>query len=132
MNKTELLTLLHDIREHYHAALDHAISDKPEHASAELINGDEVLLPLIEAAKEGRLAFKGSRLKIEGETVGQRVKFIRQFHGTSQWDLLKAMGRPKDHQAWLSRVEDDQKKLYAEDLKKIAFFYDVLVDDLIP
>jgi hypothetical protein len=132
MNKTELLTQLQDIREHYHAAMNHALEEKHEHANADLINGDEVLLPLIEAVKENRLIFKGSAIKIEGQTVGERVKFLRESNGTSQHDLLKAIGRPKEHQAWLARAESGERKFQIGDLRRIAFFYDVLIDDLVP
>jgi hypothetical protein len=132
MNKPELLTMLRDIREYYHEAVDFQINGQSDAAASKLIDGDETLLPLIKAAEEGRLTFKGSTIPIEGQTVGARVKFLRELRKTSQHDLLKAMDRPKSHQAWLSRIEDGERNMSVEDLKKVAFFFDVSIDELVP
>lgn len=132
MTKTELVTMLRDIREHYHDALSFQIDGKPEAAASKLIDADETLLPLIAAAEKGRLTFKGSTIAIEGQTVGERVRFLREMGKISQHDLLKAMNRPKSHQAWLSRIEDGTRNLSVDDLKRVAFFFDVSIDELVP
>jgi ribosome-binding protein aMBF1 (putative translation factor) len=132
MKKAELLTVLQDIREHYHEALAFQIDGKSEAASSKLIDADETLLPLVEAAKDGRLEFKGSATPIEGKTVGERIRFLRDRDGVSQHDILKVLSRPRSHQSWLSRVEDGEKHLSVADLKTLARFFDVHLDQLVP
>lgn len=71
-------------------------------------------------------------IDIEGRTVGERIQNIRNQHCMSQHDLLKTLGRPKSDQSWLSRIESGEREILAKDLKTIAVYFKVLIDDLIP
>jgi ribosome-binding protein aMBF1 (putative translation factor) len=130
MNRDQFVAKLQDMREHYHAAMNEALAGKSaEHAAAELIAGDETLLSLIEAAKRGESFIKTN---IVGDTIGVRVKFLRESKGLTQWQLLALLGRPKSHQGWISRIEDDDAKFNPSDLKLIAQIFGVTIDELIP
>lgn len=131
MNKPELIATLVDMREKYHAAVELRTNGKFEDGSAMLIDADLSMLTLVDAARDGRLTMKDS-VYIEGKTIGARLKFLRVFRGTTQHEILKVLDRPKSAQGWYSLIEDGEKKISIEDLKKLAGFYQVSLDELVP
>jgi len=132
MNKPELIATLVDMREDYHAAVELRTNGKSEEGSAMLIAADKKLLSLVEAAKSGHLTMKEPTPSIEGKTIGARLKCLRVRRGTTQHEILKLLDRPKSSQSWYSRVEEDEKKMSAADLKTLARFYGVSLDELLP
>lgn len=132
MNKPELIATLIDTREDYHAAVELRTNGKSEEGSAMLIAADKKLLSLVEAAKDGRLTMKEPTPPIEGKTIGARLKCLRVRRGTTQHEILNLLDRPKSSQSWYSRVEEDEKKMSAADLKTLARFYGVSLDELVP
>ena len=70
--------------------------------------------------------------KIEGRTIGERIRNARNRCGISMHVLLKLLDRPKTDQSWLSRIESGEREIRAKDLKAIATHVLVSVDDLIP
>lgn len=132
MKKTELLTALRDIREYYREAVAFQIEGKSAAASARLIDADETLLPLIEAVENGRLSFKGSAEPIPGNAVGERLRFVREKNGITHWDVMRILSRPRSNQSWYSRVESGEKAISVADLKTLARFYGVTLDELVP
>lgn len=132
MNKPELIAALIDMRESYHAAVDLRTNGKFEDGSAMLIDADKALLSLVDAARDGRLTMKDSMLPIEGKTIGARLKSLRVRRGTTQHEILKVLDRPRSSQSWYSLVETDEKKMPIADLKTLARFYGVSLDELVP
>ncbi len=123
MNNTELVEKLRTIREHYHAAFNEKIVER---GAAQLIEGDRLLLSMIERAQ------KDHPIAIEGQTVGARIKSAREARHMSQHKLLIELGRPKSDQSWLSRVEDDERDVSVALLKKISKALVVSIDELVP
>ena len=132
MNKPELIATLVDMRESYHAAVELRTNGKSEEGSAALIEADKALLALVDATRDGRLTMKDSTTPIEGKTIGARLKCLRVRRGTTQHEILKVLDRPKSAQGWYSLIEDGEKKISIEDLKKLADFYQVSLDELVP
>lgn len=132
MNKPELLQMLRDVREHYHEALSYQVEGKTDAAQSKLIDADETLLPLIGAAEKGRLTCAGSTESIPGQTIGERLRFVREKNATTHHDVLRVLDRPKSHQSWYSRVESGEKSIPVVDLKRLAVFYGVSIDQLVP
>lgn len=132
MNKPELIATLVDMRESYHAAVELRTNGKSEDGSALLIEADKALLSLVDAIRDGRLTMKDSTTPIEGRTIGARLKCLRVRRGTTQHEILKVLDRPKSAQGWYSLIEDGEKKISIEDLKKLAGFYQVSLDELVP
>lgn len=131
MNKPELIAALIDMREKYHAAVELRTNGKFEDGSAMLIDADVSMLALVDAARDGHLTMKEST-PIEGKTIGARLKSLRVRRGTTQHEILKLLDRPKSSQSWYSLVETDEKKMPIEDLKTLARFYGVSLDELVP
>lgn len=131
MNKPELIAALIDMREKYHAAVELRTNGKFEDGSAMLIDADVSMLALVDAARDGHLTMKEST-PIEGKTIGARLKSLRVRRGTTQHEILKLLDRPKSSQSWYSLVETDEKKMPIEDLKTLAHFYGVSLDELVP
>lgn len=131
MNKPELIAALIDMREKYHAAVELRTNGKFEDGSAMLIDADVSMLTLVDAARDGHLTMKEST-PIEGKTIGARLKSLRVRRGTTQHEILKLLDRPKSSQSWYSLVETDEKKMPIEDLKTLAHFYGVSLDELVP
>ena len=130
MNREILVGKLQDMREHYHAAMNDALAGKPaERATGSLMAGDEILLRLIEAAREGRSLVETD---IVGTTIGARIRCLRELNELSQHDFLAKLGRPKSHQAWLSRLESDDGRHDPIVLKMIAKAFGISIDDLVP
>ena len=71
-------------------------------------------------------------MNIEGQTVGERIRSVRNLYGVSMHDLLKAIGRPKTDQSWLSRIESGEREISVKDLKAIAVHFKVSIDKLVP
>lgn len=69
---------------------------------------------------------------IEGSTIGERIRNLRESRGATQFDLLKIVDRKRTSQSWIARVESGEKNIWACDLKKIAVHFGVSVDELIP
>jgi hypothetical protein len=132
MNKPELIAALIDMRESYHAAVDLRTNGKSEEGSAALIEADKALLSLVDAARDGHLTMKEPTPPIEGKTIGARLKCLRVRRGTTQHEILKILDRPKSSQSWYSLVETDEKKMPIADLKTLACFYGVSLDELVP
>lgn len=131
MNRPELIATLIDMREKYHAAVELRTNGKFEDGSAMLIDADVSMLTLVDAARDGHLTMKEST-PIEGKTIGARLKSLRVRRGTTQHEILKLLDRPKSSQSWYSLVETDEKKMPIEDLKTLAHFYGVSLDELVP
>jgi len=131
MNKPELIAMLIDMREKYHAAVELRTNGKFEDGSDVLIDADVSMLALVDAARDGHLTMKEST-PIEGKTIGARLKSLRVRRGTTQHEILKLLDRPKSSQSWYSLVETDEKKMPIEDLKTLARFYGVSLDELVP
>lgn len=132
MNKPELIAALIDMREKYHAAVELRTNGKFEDGSAMLIDADVSMLSLVDAARDGHLTMKEPTPPIEGKTIGARLKSLRIRRGTTQHEILKLLDRPKSSQSWYSLVETDEKKMSIEDLKTLAHFYGVSLDELVP
>ena len=71
-------------------------------------------------------------MNIEGQTIGERIRSVRNLHGVSMHDLLKVVGRPKTDQSWLSRIESGEREISVKDLKAIAVHFKVSIDELVP
>jgi len=123
--------MLIDMREKYHAAVELRTNGKFEDGSDVLIDADVSMLALVDAARDGHLTMKEST-PIEGKTIGARLKSLRVRRGTTQHEILKLLDRPKSSQSWYSLVETDEKKMPIEDLKTLARFYGVSLDELVP
>lgn len=71
--------------------------------------------------------------EIEGNTIGERIRNLRQSRNVSQHDIcIKVLGRLRSSQSWFARIEMGEGRISAEDLKRIATHLLVSVDDLIP
>lgn len=60
--------------------------------------------------------------------LGQKVKLLREFRNLSQDDLAKATGIPQNS---ISRIENNQSKLKAEEAEKIAEVLQISISDLL-
>lgn len=69
---------------------------------------------------------------VPGQTIGERLRFLREAHNVTQHKLVEVLGRPKSAQNWYSRVESGERKISVVDLKKLANFYQVSLDELVP
>lgn len=69
---------------------------------------------------------------IPGNTIGERLRNIREARNVSQHKLMEVLGRPKSGQTWYSRVENGERRISVEELKKLADFYRVSIADLVP
>ena len=71
-------------------------------------------------------------MKIEGRTIGERLRFIREARNVSQHKLMEVLGRKKSGQSWYSRVENGERRINTTELQKLADFYQVPIADLVP
>jgi transcriptional regulator with XRE-family HTH domain len=71
-------------------------------------------------------------MNISGNTIGERLRSIREYHCVSQHQIMKILGRPKSGQSWYSRVENGERRINTTELQKLADFYRVPIASLTP
>ena len=58
-------------------------------------------------------------------TIGNRIKKLRKRYGLSQQKLSEIIGMQRTS---LSQIENNERKIYSEELLKIANFFNISVD----
>lgn len=63
--------------------------------------------------------------------VGSRLKAARLASGLTQKDVLERLGRPREHNSWLSNKETGKRALNQDELAAFANLYGISVDSLL-
>lgn len=70
-------------------------------------------------------------MKLQGKTVGERVRFLRESKGYSQRQMVDIMGRSEKARSYYGRCESDERSFSLKDVIAIADHFGVSIDELV-